>query len=207
MDDYRRFKKLSPTYFADVLPIDQVMNKEIRPLWPAIKRIAGPAYTVRCAPGDQLALHAALYRAEPGSVLVVQAGDSRHAVCGGNVCAIAQQRGIAGFVVDGLVRDVGETRERGFALFARGISPKPGNKEVCLDLNSTITCGGITVSPGDIIVADEEGILVVPKERQEEILAAAEKKRARDEATPLDRWREDHQTMIQTILDKQGFTC
>jgi 4-hydroxy-4-methyl-2-oxoglutarate aldolase len=205
MDNYRRFEKLSPTFFADVLAIENVMDHGIRPLWPDMKRIAGPAYTVRCAPGDQLMLHAAIYRAEPGSIIVVQAGDCRSAVCGGNVCAIAQQRGIAGFIVDGVVRDIGESRENGFPLFARGVSPKPGKKNVCLNLNEPITCGAIKVSPGDIVIADEEGILVVPGDHQEEILAAAEQKAARDEATSLETWRQEHQARIEGILQKQGF--
>ncbi len=205
MDNYRRFKKLSPTFFADVLPIEQVMGMEIRPLWPDMARIAGPAYTVRCGPGDQLMLHAALYRAEPGSIIVVQAGDCRLAVSGGNVCAIAQQRGIAGFVVDGVIRDIGEVRESGFPVFARGISPKSGVKNIYLELNTAVTCGGITVSPGDIIIGDEEGIVAVPRSAQEDVLAAAEKRAAEDGTTTLAEWRGRHQALIDQILKKQGF--
>ena len=74
-----------------------------------------------------------------------------------------------------------------------------------MNLNEPITCGGISVSPGDIIVADEEGILVVPGDRQEEILVAAEQKAARDEATSLETWRQEHQARIEGILIKQGF--
>ncbi len=204
MDNYHRFKKISPTFFADVLPIEQVMGMEIRPLWPDMARIAGPACTVRCAPGDQLMLHAALYRAEPGSIIVVEAGDCRFAVSGGNVCAIAQQRGIAGFVIDGVIRDVAEVRESGFPVFARGISPKSGVKDVYLELNTAITCGGITVSPGDVIIADEEGIVAVPGSSQEAVLAAAEKRVAVDEATSLAEWRVRHQALIDHLLKQQG---
>ena len=71
----RAFEKLSPTTLADVLSRDRVMDIGIRPLWPGTPRIAGPAYPVRCAPGDNLMLHAAIYRAPPGSVVVVEAGD------------------------------------------------------------------------------------------------------------------------------------
>ena len=102
MDD-TGFAGIPPTTLADVLSREQVMDIGIRPLWPGA-RLAGPAFNARCAPGDNLMLHAAIYRAEPGSVIVVEAGDVDYAVAGGNVCAVAQRRGIAGFVVDGVDR-------------------------------------------------------------------------------------------------------
>jgi 4-hydroxy-4-methyl-2-oxoglutarate aldolase len=198
------FADLSPTCFADVLPIEQVMEPGIAPLWPDMPRIAGPAYTVRCAPGDNLMLHAAIYRAEPGSVIVVQAGDQRFAVAGGNVCAVARQRGIAGFVVDGVIRDLQEIGKIGFPIFARGVSPKPGGKKVYLPLNEGITCGGIGVGPGDVIVADQEGIVVIPAARRQEILAAARQRQAADAATPLVQWRSEHEQRIAALLAEAG---
>ena len=89
-------------------------------------RVAGPAVTVRCAPGDNLMLHAAIYRAEPGSVLVVESGDVEYALAGGNVCAIARRRGIVALVTDGVIRDLAEVREIGFPVFARGVIPCRG---------------------------------------------------------------------------------
>jgi hypothetical protein len=106
MQDLDAFANLSPTTLADVLERDRVMDIGIRPLWPGAPRIAGQAYSVRCPPGDNLMLHAAIYRAPAGSIIVVQAGDCDFAVAGGNVCAVAQNRGIAGFVVDGVIRDL-----------------------------------------------------------------------------------------------------
>ena len=97
-------------------------------------------YDVR--PGDNLMLHAAIYRARPGDVIVVEAGDADYAVSGGNVCAVAQRRGITGFVVDGVIRDLAEVREARFPVFARGCIPKPGVKESLGELNQAITCGG-----------------------------------------------------------------
>ena len=76
------------------------MDIGVRPLWSPMPRVAGPAYPVRCPPGDNLMLHAAIYRAPPGAILVVEAGDVGFAVAGGNVCAVAQRRGIAAFVVE-----------------------------------------------------------------------------------------------------------
>src|ERR1700733_12502874 len=158
MSDVAAFRTISPTILADVLSREQVMNIRIRPLWSSMPRVAGPAYTVRCPPGDNLMLHAAIYRAEPGSVIVVEAGDVDYAVAGGNVCAVAQRHGVAGFVVDGVIRDIGEVREIGFPVFARGVIPIPGAKKVVTGpLNQPVRCGGVEVRAGDVVVADEEG--------------------------------------------------
>src|SRR5215207_3337843 len=110
MIDYAAFETLSPTTLADVLTRDRVMDIGIRPLWPGMPHVAGAAYMVRCAPGDNLMLHAAIYRAVPGSIIVVEAGDVEYAVAGGNVCAVAQKYGIAAFIVDGVIRDLAEAR-------------------------------------------------------------------------------------------------
>ena len=197
------FQYLSPTTLADVLTRNRVMDFGIRPLWGGMPRIAGPAYPVRCAPGDNLMLHAAIYRAPAGSVIVVQAGDLDYAVAGGNVCAVAQRRGIAGFVVDGLIRDVAEARANGFPVFARGVIPFPGGKEVVLPLNTPVVCGGVTVAPGDIVVADEEGIVVVPQAQVEAVLARAQAKAEKDGAVTLDAWESAHRARIDEILRRK----
>lgn len=204
MPDASAFAALSPTTLADVLGREQVMDCGIRPLWQPVPRIAGPAYPVSCAPGDNLMLHAAIYRAAPGSVIVVAAGDNVYAVAGGNVCAIAQRRGIAGFVVDGLIRDLAELRENRFPVFARGISPVPGGKAGPGVLNGAVVCGGVTVSPGDMIVADEEGLVAVPRARGDVVLAAACRRAAEDAAQGLDEWEAAHRARIEAILRGLG---
>jgi len=125
MTDYTAFQQLSPTTLADVLTRDRVMDIGIRPLWSEMPRVAGPAYPVRCAPGDNLMLHAAIHRAPPGSVIVVEAGDVDYAVAGGNVCAVAQKNGIAAFVIDGVIRDLAEIRENRFPGFRTRRHPNP----------------------------------------------------------------------------------
>jgi regulator of RNase E activity RraA len=203
--DNAGFIDLSPTTLADVLGRDQVMDIGIRPLWPSIRRVAGPAFTVRCPPGDNLMFHAAIHRAPPGSIIVAEAGDVEYALAGGNVCAVAQRRGIAGFVLDGVIRDVAETRQRDFPVFARGVIPIPGLKEVVLPLNEPVRCGGVEVSAGDIVVADEEGIVVVPRARRDETLRSAQAKVAKEAAESLDAWQEAHRTKIDEILRTNGF--
>lgn len=200
------FESVSPTTLADILGREQVMDSGIRPLWAPMPRVAGPAFTVRCAPGDNLMLHAAIHRAVAGSVVVVEAGDVDYAVCGGNVCAVAQRRGVAAFVVDGVIRDVAEVREMRFPVFARGVMPIPGGKAVVAPLNEPVRCGGAAVGAGDVVVADEEGIVVVPSARREEVLGAAQAKVAREAAESLETWEAAHRAKIADLLAERGFT-
>lgn len=199
------FADIPPTTLADLLGREQVMDIGIRPLWPATPRVAGPAYTVRCAPGDNLMLHAAIHRAEPGSVIVVQAGDVDYAVAGGNVCAVAQRRGIAAFVIDGVIRDLAEVREMRFPVFARGVIPIPGTKTAVHPLNTPVTCGGVHVHPGDIVVADEEGIVITPAARAPEILRSAQAVLAKESTQSLDAWQSAHESRITALLTKHGY--
>ena len=188
------------TTLADLLGREQVMDIGIRPLWGPVPRVAGPACTVSCPPGDNLMLHAAIYRAAPGSVIVVESGDLDHALAGGNVCAVARRRGVAAFVADGLIRDLGEVRELGFPVFARGIIPIPGAKEAVRPLNEPVRCGGVRVEPGDVVVADEEGVVVVPRARAEEILPAARAKLAKEAEETPDDWEKAHRAKIDALL-------
>jgi 4-hydroxy-4-methyl-2-oxoglutarate aldolase len=205
MSDVTEFRDIPPTVLADVLGREQVMNITIRPLWVPVPRVAGPAFTVRCQPGDNLMLHAAIYRAEPGSVVVVEAGDVDYAVAGGNVCAVAQRRGIAAFVIDGVIRDLAEVRERSFPVFARGVIPVPGSKAVAEPLNGRVRCGGVNVHAGDIVTADEEGIVVTPGARREQVLLAARAILAREAGESLDAWEDAHRSRVSKILSENGF--
>ncbi|MFF1838343.1 RraA family protein [Streptomyces sp. NPDC058231] len=205
MNDFAGFNDIPPTTLADVLGREQVMDIGIRPLWPSARRVAGPAFTVRCPPGDNLMLHAAIHRAEPGSVIVVEAGDVDHAVAGGNVCAVAQRRGIAAFVVDGVIRDLAEVREMGFPVFARGVIPFPGAKKAVVPLGGQVRCGGVVVNAGDVVVADEEGVVVTPHDRQEQVLRAARAKLAKEADESLDAWEAAHRSRIDAILAENGY--
>ncbi|HUA27809.1 MAG TPA: RraA family protein [Streptosporangiaceae bacterium] len=203
--DVTAFLDISPTTLADVLGAEQVMGIGIRPLWPSIPRVAGPAYTVRCPPGDNLMLHAAIYRAEPGSVIVVESGDLNYALAGGNVCGVARRRGIAALVTDGVIRDVADVRELGFPVFARGIIPVPGIKAAVAPLNVAVRCGGVSVHPGDIVVADEEGVVVTPAARAGQVLRDAQQRQAREDAESLDEWEASHRAQVERILSGAGF--
>ncbi|MFF7868852.1 RraA family protein [Streptomyces qaidamensis] len=205
MADVDAFADIPTTTLADLLGRGQVMDFGIRPLWGPVPRVAGPAFTVRCPPGDNLMLHAAIHRAGPGSVVVVESGDLDYALAGGNVCAVARRRGITAFVADGLIRDLAEVREMRFPVFARGVIPIPGTKSAARPLNERVCCGGVDVDAGDVVVADEEGVVVVPGARREEVLTAARTKLAEEAAESLDTWESAHRARIGRILADQGF--
>jgi regulator of RNase E activity RraA len=195
-------QEASTTALADFLGREQVMDFGIRSLWTPVPRIAGPAFTVRCPPGDNLMLHAAIYRAGPGSIIVVESGDVDYALAGGNVCAVAHRHGIAGFVLDGLIRDLGEVRDLGFPVFARGVIPKPGTKNQVTLLGEPVRCGGVHVRPADLVVADEDGIVVVPSGQKEEILRQALAKAEQESIQSLDGWETAHRARIDQILTR-----
>lgn len=193
------FEPLAPTAAAEQVSRDRVMDAGIRPVW-AGATVQGPAFTVKCAPGDNLMLHAALYRAPAGSVLVVQAADAEWAMAGGNVAAVAQRRGLAGFVVDGAVRDIGEMRELGFPVFARAVIPKPGVKKQPLPLGEPVTVGGVQVSTGDLILGSEEGLVAVPAADAEAVVAAALAKEKKEREAGLDAWAAAHSANIHQLM-------
>ena len=205
LDDTTGFGEIPTTVLADVLGCTSVMDAGIRSLWSPMPRVAGPAFTVSCAPGDNLMLHAAIYRATPGSVLVVAAGDTDHAVAGGNVCAVAQRRGIAAFVVDGVIRDLAEVRDAGFPVFARGVVPVAGVKAATAPLNEPVRCGGVLVRGGDIVVADDDGVLVIPAESREQAFRDGVAKLAAEASQSLDMWEAEHHARIERILAEHGF--
>lgn len=205
MTETSEYADIPTTTLADLLGRDRVMDIGIRPLWGPMPRVAGPAFTVRCPPGDNLMLHAAIHRAPTGSVIVVESGDLDYALAGGNVCAVAQRRGIAGFVADGLIRDLAEVREAGFPVFARGVIPIPGTKKAVAPLGGRVLCGGVRVEAGDVVVADEEGVVAVPAARRSDVLAAARAKLAKEAAETLDAWEAAHRARIDEILAEAGF--
>jgi len=134
-------------------------------------RVCGPACTVKVFPGDNLMVHKALDIIEPGDVIIVDAGgSSMNAVLGDLISTKAKHRGAAGFVVDGLVRDLQNIQELDFPVFARGTTPIGPLHRGPGEINFPICCGGVVVNPGDLIVGDAMGVVVVPQGIAEELL-------------------------------------
>lgn len=146
----------------------------IGPVW-AGARVIGTAFTVWTRAGDNITVHEAISAAGEGDVIVINGeGDTTRALLGEMMGNKAQKRGVAGFVVDGMVRDAEGLRALGFPVFARGVTPAGPYKSGPGRLNETIACGNVAVSPGDIILGDDDGVVVIPRGRAEEILARAE---------------------------------
>lgn len=197
--NYSSFTKVSTCDLADALPREQFMHHRIHALWQGMPRFAGRAFTVKCAPGDHLMVHAAIYAAEPGDVLVIQA-DTQFAVSGGNVCAIAQGRGITAFVVDGVIRDIDEVTAAQFPVHGMGVCPKPGAKKVFDPLEQPVLVGDVLVHTGDIIVADNDGVAVIPKAQTNTALKIAQQRHAKDASQTLDEWQANHYANVEKIL-------
>lgn len=156
------------------------MSHDIRPLAPGMK-VCGSALTVRCQAADNLTLHAAIALAQPGDVIVADVGECVEAGHWGEITTVAAQaRGVAGLVINGGVRDVGPICRRGFPVFSKSISMKATVKETPGLINHPIVCGGVLVRPGDLVLGDDDGVVVVARERAEAVLQAAIEREARE---------------------------
>jgi regulator of RNase E activity RraA len=135
----------------------------------------GPAFTVRTRAGDNLAVHKALDLARPGDVLVIDAGGfSERAILGGLIVRYARKRGLAGIVVDGAVRDVGDIESLGLPVYARAVTHVGPYKDGPGEIGGSVCIGGTVVRSGDVVVADRDGLVFVPRERLETVLRLAE---------------------------------
>ncbi len=159
--------------------VSGALDPAIRPVWPGA-RLCGPAYTVRCHPGDNLAVHRALERAATGQVLVVQAAGHLAGYWGEILTVAAQVRGVAGLVIDGGVRDVDALRQLGFPAFARGVGIFRTVKHESGELEVPVVVGGVLLEPGDLILGDTDGVLALPRAQLNAALDAARKRQARE---------------------------
>jgi 4-hydroxy-4-methyl-2-oxoglutarate aldolase len=171
-----------PTAVAsDAMGRTGAMSSSLRPLFEGA-RLCGPAVTVEVAAGSNAGVIRALDHVTPGDVVVVD-GHSHvdSAVWGGLVCALARRRGAEGAVIDGSIRDSAEQRALRFPVFCLGITPagppRPGADRV----NVAIRCGGLAVEPGDLILGDDDGVVVIPRARAEEVLRTSRELLAREE--------------------------
>ncbi len=151
----------------------RALDSAIVALSPGV-RIAGPARTARVKPGYNAAIHRAVYAAKAGDVLVVDAGGSRAYGPFGDILAGAcQRRRIVGLVIDGMIRDSAEVRALGFAVFCRGTNPSATSKSEPGEIDVEVTCGGVRVRPGDWVVGDDDGVVIVPREIAAEVAERA----------------------------------
>jgi len=160
----QKFKDWSTGNISDANGRGGAMDYRIKPL-ESTMRFVGTAITVKARPIDNLIIYKAMQIAKPGDVLVISNDNSTSSsVFGDHVAAIAKALGIVAFVTDGLARDAAGLREVGLPVFFRGINPNGPYKDGPGEINFPISCGGLPVNPGDVLVGDEDGVVVIPKE-------------------------------------------
>ena len=170
---------------ADVAGRRGTMHGRVAPVHQNMK-VAGPAFTVEVRPGDNLMIHAAIALAQPGDVLVIDGkGDLTAALMGTLMLSACKKRGLAGVIVDAAIRDKLEILELDFPVFSAGFNPAGPTKYVPGRINHPISAGGAVVNPGDLVVGDADGVVVIEREKAPGMLALADKKVA-DEAARIE---------------------
>src|SRR3954470_5840498 len=175
-DVVKRASTFQAAILADVAGRRGTMSGRIAPVSHEMK-CAGPAFTIEVRPGDNLMIHAAMSIAKPGDILVIDGkADRTCALMGAIMINACKQLKLGGVVIDAAIRDSLELRELGFPVFAVGANPNGPTKFVPGRINWPISCGGIAVAPGDLIVGDADGVVVVEREKAASLLDAAQKK-------------------------------
>ncbi|KGG88163.1 diguanylate cyclase [Comamonas thiooxydans] len=170
---------------ADVAGRRGTMNARVAPVHHDMK-LAGPAFTVEVRPGDNLMIHAAIALAKPGDILVIDGkGDQTAALMGTLMLSACKKKGLGGVIVDGAIRDKLELLELGFPVFSAGFNPAGPTKFVPGRINHPISCGGAMVNPGDLVVGDADGVVVIERAKAPAMLALADRKVA-DEAARIE---------------------
>lgn len=186
-----RIKLYSPSTLHEAQGRCGALTSRIKPIYPGM-RACGPALTVSCHPGDNMMLITAISLAKPGDVLVVSAGDHPEQGGFGEVLSTAcLAKGIVGLVTDAGVRDGPAVRDRGFNVFCYSLCMKGTVKETLGYINQPIVIGGVAIRPGDIVSADDDGVVVVPKENIADVCAKSAA-------------REDKEASIMKALEAGG---
>jgi 4-hydroxy-4-methyl-2-oxoglutarate aldolase len=158
-----------------------LMKTYMRPIYPAA-RVAGPAVTVLCQSGDNLMIHAAVEVCQPGDVLVVTTGsDSTDGMFGDLLATSLVAHGVLGLIIDAGVRDVSELTAMDFPVWSRAISAQGTVKATAGSVNIPIVCAGAAIQPGDVVVGDMDGVVVVPRENAAEVAKASQARVAKEE--------------------------
>jgi 4-hydroxy-4-methyl-2-oxoglutarate aldolase len=168
--------RYQPAIFSDINGRRGALHGRVQALRPRMK-VAGPAFTIEVRPGDNLMIHAAMALAKPGDVLVIDGkGDQTSALMGTIMMTACRQLGLAGVVVDGAVRDSLEIDEMDYPVFSVGTNPNGPTKNNGGRIGHPVSVGGVTVSPGDFIIGDGDGVVVVEREVLAGLLPLAEHK-------------------------------
>jgi RraA family protein len=177
-DIVAKFRELPVANISDSMSRMTAAGAKLRPIH-AGGVLAGPAFTVKTRPGDNLMVHKALDIAEPGDIVVVDGGgDLTNSLIGEMMTAHAQQRGIAGIVIYGAIRDYDTLHAGNYPVFAAGVTHRGPYKDGPGEINVPIAIDGMVIAPGDLVVGDGDGLVCVPYEQTAEVLKATEAKHA-----------------------------
>ncbi|QFT62023.1 RraA family protein [Roseivivax sp. THAF30] len=180
-ENIARFAELPVANVSDSMSRVFAAGPTLRPMH-AKGSMAGAAITVRSRPGDNLMLHKAIDMAEPGDVIVVDAGgDLTNALMGELMLAYAVKRGVAGFVLNGAIRDVDAFVETNLPTFAAGVTHRGPYKDGPGEINVIISLDGMIIAPGDLVIGDADGVLAVPYDDLETVYEATMAKQAAEE--------------------------
>jgi 4-hydroxy-4-methyl-2-oxoglutarate aldolase len=158
------------------------IGPNIRPIQDGVS-VAGNAVTVSCHPGDNIMIHAAVEVCQPGDLMVVtNTGPSSHGMFGDLLATSLAARGVRGLVMDAGVRDVADLREMGFPVWSQYVSSQGTVKETPGSVNIPVSISGVTIAPGDVVCADDDGVVVVPHDRVESVLEGARARLEREAA-------------------------
>lgn len=173
------FRNIPTTCISDALEGLNNLHPAIKPL-KEVYKIAGRALTVKIPVGDNLAVLKAIRSANLGDILVVDAkGDQYRAIAGDFVVGMAQILGLGGIVVDGVIRDM--IKALNFPVFSRGTTVAASGKAGVGEINVPVSCGGVSINPGDIIVGDADGVVVIPQAMEQEVLTKSLEKLEKDQ--------------------------
>lgn len=204
-----QFKDIPASNTADCMGRDCAMNPRIHLVSsPKAECAAGPAFTVKCRAGDNLALHAALNYCQEGDFLVVSNEEDTTRALMGEVMMtwLRYEKKIAGIVLDGPIRDIGSLKDWDFPIYCTGTTPGGPYKEGPGEVNVPVACGGVSVNPGDIILADPDGVICIPRKDAPEILEAAKAYKAKDQAKiPATLEHRINRDWVQKTLDAKEF--
>jgi regulator of RNase E activity RraA len=167
------FGAASAAQVADCMSRLGAMDSGMRPVWPA-PRVIGSALTVWCHSGDNLMLHKALSLAVPGDIVIMNTqGNTVNAGFGELLATSAVKAGVRAVIVDGVVRDAEALERLALPVYSRGLSPNGCNKDGAGEVGAVVACGGVAVRPGDVVIADRDGITIVPLDDATEVARLA----------------------------------
>lgn len=186
--------RYATTLLSDAMEKCQTMHAEIKPVYP-ISRVAGPAVTARSMVADYMTPVAAIDYTQPGDIIVIDVRGYKDAAIWGDLAAKScKLQGVAAVIIDGACRDSEGIQELQVPHFTRSVTPNSGNCSVLGDINIPVQCGGVVVNPGDIVVGDMDGVVVVPQGKAAQVIAKVKKQ--------LEAEKE-----LYRLMEEEGLTC